>query len=243
MIPHTLFGLSFVERFYSYPELESTNAIAKVIKKKPAKNFFVIQADRQSSDRGHGDQSILSDNNNLLWVSIVTTVDTKSTALFYNRALAMAIHTSLSSLAPGKTISIKWPNHIYCNDRKIGEIDPENHSVFLDVIVLGFWLNVNADPDEFPEILQETETSLFLETGVRQSLSILLRSILSLYHQNTLTEHNEVNRYYSDILYKKGSLVEIAGKNGIFEGVDSDGRFCLLKDGKRIVLSAGSPVF
>ena len=243
MIPHTLSGLSFVERFYSYPELESTNAIAKVIKKKPAKTFFVIQADRQNTGRESGDQSIHSDNNNLLWVSIVTTVDTNNTAVFYNRALAMAIHTSLSNLAPGKKISIKWPNQIYCNDRKIGGINPESHTIFSDVIVLGFWLNVNADPDEFPENLEATETSLFVETGVRQSLSILLRSIIVLYHQNTLAEHNELNRYYSDILYKKGSFVKIAGMNGVFDGVDSDGRFCLLKEGKRILLSAGSPVF
>jgi BirA family biotin operon repressor/biotin-[acetyl-CoA-carboxylase] ligase len=240
MIPHTLSGLSCVERFYSYSELESTNTIAKKMDKKPDKGFFVIQADRLNSG---SDQGSLPDNNSGIWVSIVVVVDNNSCGFVHIRALALAMIAALSDVAPVKKLSIKWPSDIYCNDLRIGGIHPEVHSAFSDVIVLGFGLNINTSKDELPENLQGKSTSLLIELGVRQSLGILLRSILGLYHQNTLADQNCVHREYSDNLYKKGSCVEIAGMRGIFDGVDSDGRFCLFKDGERILLSSGSPVF
>jgi biotin-(acetyl-CoA carboxylase) ligase len=243
MIPHTLSGLSFVERFYSYPELESTNTIAKKMDKKPGKGFFVIQADHLNSGSEQGVIPSLPDSNSGLWVSIVVLVDNNSSVFMHIRALALAIIVALSDLAPGKKFSIKWPGDIYCNDLTIGGICPEVHSIFSDVIVLGFGLNINTSDDELPEILQGKSTSLLIELGVRQSLGILLRSILDRYHQKTLADQNSAHREYSDNLYKKGSCVEIAGMRGFFEGVDSDGRFCLFKDGERILLSSGSPVF
>lgn len=243
MIPHILSGLTCVERFYSYPELGSTNDIAKNMERKPVKGFYVIQADRLSSGSEQGDTTFFPDNNSGLWVSVVTNVDSNNTIFTYNRALVLAIITALSSVAPLKKLSIKWPDEIYCDDLKIGGIHLETHSVFSEVIVLGFGLYINTTRDEFPETLQEVATSLFIETGVRQSPGILLRSILSLYYQNTRSEHKTIHHYYSDNLYKKGKNVEIAGMRGVFEGIDSEGRLCLLKDGESILISSGSAVF
>lgn len=243
MIPHTLSGLSCVERFYSYPELESTSAIAKKIDKKPGKGFFVIQADRLNSGGQQGGSTSFPDKNSGLWVSVVVAVDNNSSMFTHNCALALAIVTALSDVAPGRKFSIKWPGVIYCNDLTIGEIHPEAHSVFSDVIVLGFGLNINTVKDEFPKTWQEKVTSLFIEIGVRQSPGVLLRNILGLYHLKIPADHNDLHCEYCDNLYKKGGCVEIAGMRGIFDGVDSDGHFCLLKDGERILVSSGLPVF
>jgi BirA family biotin operon repressor/biotin-[acetyl-CoA-carboxylase] ligase len=223
--------------------LESTSAIAKNIDKKPGHGFFVIQADRLNSGGEQGNFTSISENNSGLWVSIVVAVDNNSSVFTHNCALALAVVVTLSNVAPGKTFSIKWPGDIYCNDLMIGRIHSEAHSVFSDVIVLGLKLNINTLKDEFPEPLQGKATSLFIETGVRQSSGILLRSILGFYHEKISADHKDTYQKYCDNLCKKGSCVEIAGMRGVFDGVDSDGHFCLLKDGERILIHSGLPVF
>lgn len=102
---------------------------------------------------------------------------------------------------------------------------------------------INTVEDEFSKTLQGDATSLFIETGVRQSLGILLRSIIDIYYKKMSADHSDMHREYCDNLYKKGSWVEIAGMRGTFDGVDSDGHFCLLKDNERILICSGLPVF
>ena len=73
MVPHVLSGLSFIERFYSYPTLPSTNEAAKALRNRPVKGLFCIQADRQTAGRGRRGASFFSDSPGGLWVSLVTT--------------------------------------------------------------------------------------------------------------------------------------------------------------------------
>ena len=60
MIPHALSGLTFIERFYTYPTLASTNEVARKIVQRPRNGLFCIQADRQTEGKGRRGDSFFS---------------------------------------------------------------------------------------------------------------------------------------------------------------------------------------
>src|SRR5258708_23645920 len=73
-----------------------------------------------------------------------------------------------STLFPYTTLfrSIKWPNDVRVEGKKIGGILVERGAG----AVVGIGLNANIDLDAFPEALRETATSLrFLEGPDRKS--------------------------------------------------------------------------
>ena len=65
----------------------------------------------------------------------------------------------------GEDIRIKWPNDIVLNGKKIVGILTEMSAQFdyIDHIVIGIGINVHTT--DFPKELQDTATSLYLETG------------------------------------------------------------------------------
>ena len=243
MIPHALSGLSFVERFYSYPTLESTNETARALSARPRKGIFCIQADRQTSGRGRRGGSFFSDSPGGLWVSLLVPIDSCDAHFTYNRALSLAVAVSLEQCGKEYPIAIKWPNDIYWGDRKICGILLEMHPHYNDVLIIGFGVNVNIESDEFPDDLRTIATSISIETGKKCSLSALLRIILRQYMQLLSGGQEAIHALYVSRLYRKGALIGINGMTGIFSGVASDGRLELINNGIPVLVNSGSPVF
>jgi len=243
MIPHALSGLSFVERFYSYPMLESTNEAARKMKHHPKKGVYCIQADRQTSGKGRRGGSYFSDSTGGLWVSLVVPTNDPARHFIYNRAISLAVALTLEQCGKNLPISIKWPNDIYWGKRKICGILLESHPMFPHVIIIGFGLNVNIPQDEFPEELQNIATSIIIETGQQCSMSALLRTILRHYSVIQAADQEKIHGYYLHRLYGKGQVIGINGITGVFSTVASDGRLKLINNGIPVFMNSGSPVF
>ena len=75
---------------------------------------------------------------------------------------AVALHRMLRKMAPEMQCRLKWPNDLWCNDRKLSgilcECPPANGGS--PAIVLGIGLNVNSTPEDFPPELQNIATSM-----------------------------------------------------------------------------------
>jgi BirA family biotin operon repressor/biotin-[acetyl-CoA-carboxylase] ligase len=74
----------------------------------------------------------------------------------------------------------KWPNDIYSNNKKLGGILSESSikkgkSGFF---VTGIGVNVNMKREDIPENMQETATSIYLETGTMLERGLLIMEIL-----------------------------------------------------------------
>lgn len=243
MIPHALSGLSFVERFYSYPILESTNATACAMKHHPKKGIYCIQADQQISGKGRRGGTYFSNNTGGLWVSLVVPTDDLSQHFMYNRAISLAVALTLEQCGKDLPVSIKWPNDIYWGNRKICGILLEGHPLFSNVIIIGFGLNVNIPKDEFPEELENIATSISIETGQQCSMSALLRTILRHYSVILDADQDKIHGYYLKRLYGKGQRIGINGISGTFSTVVPDGRLKLINNGIPVFVNSGSPVF
>jgi biotin-[acetyl-CoA-carboxylase] ligase BirA-like protein len=243
MIPHALSGLTFIERFYSYPVVASTNDTARSLSQRPKKGLYCIQADQQSAGRGRRGTSFFSDSIGGLWASVVIPMDNIGNHFVHNRALSLAIVLTLEQCGKNLPLTIKWPNDIFWGEKKICGILLENHPKFSDVLIAGFGINVNISRSEFPVELQQIATSVLMETGQKCSLSALLRTILKQYTLCIAADQEKTHTFYVERLYGRGRIIGINGLKGIFTSVAPDGRLKLVNKGIPVLVHSGSPVF
>jgi len=221
-------NLDFVEKYFRFEEIESTNSFAKELKSFPASGLIVIRALKQSGGRGRREKSYFSDNSGGMWVSIVTPVKNISDHFIHNRALSLAVCETLKSIDRqiSEKIKIKWPNDIYCGDRKIAGILLENIPANSNMIIAGLGLNVNMTSIDFPEELRQSATSMLIETGQILPVDLLLESILTAYRRFSQdSDIASIHEQYAENLYKKGSRAIIDHYDeGTFLTVEEDGQ-------------------
>lgn len=239
MIPHALSGLSFVERFYPFPAVGSTNEIARNLDNSPSRGLFVIQADKQTSGRGRRGTPYFSDIGGL-WVSIMVPVNDISTHFNYNRSILLAIFDTIKERFNWAPLAIKWPNDLYWSDKKICGILLENHNRFKNILIVGFGLNVNFQLKHFPPELRSIATSILIESGRSWPPGKLLHRIMELFfkyiHDNPHSAHNR----YLQNLYKTGATVEINQQVGILHSVDINGQLIIIQNGKTVLINNGT---
>ena len=127
--------------------IDSTNDFLKALASKQAvDNFTVVTAEKQTKGKGQmGAKWHSEDGKNLIVSILIKEVLQDHTQIFaLNIVVALSICEALKSFLIPK-ISIKWPNDIMADDKKIAGILIEN-SIKSDgtiVSVVGFGLNVN----------------------------------------------------------------------------------------------------
>ncbi|NLE00259.1 MAG: hypothetical protein GX640_10330, partial [Fibrobacter sp.] len=179
MIPHALSGLEFVERFYTFPSRNSTNAFARTLQKTPGFNkLIVVQADNHPYGFSEETEAVSGS----LTASIIADASNK-TLFFHTRAMFLAIIISIEKIIPHPIpLQILWPDRIYWSDKEICQIKTEKSHINPDFIVLGFSLLVNtANNLLFHNSHQET-TSLQIQTSRQHSASRLLYNIIVSYY-------------------------------------------------------------
>lgn len=227
MIPHALNGLTYVERLYCYTDSERTNQVAKKIKEKPSKGFYVLQSDTLTSG-----YDILNDTRGGFWVSFVVRPKDGYSIAFYKQAAALATQVVLARCIDNKSIQIGWPNEIRCNGKIVGFINGEHFPGEEDVLIIGLELFINVFPDQIKSGFEEQYTTIFVETGSCQTIGTTLRVIVEEFERNIHESANRLNHRFNENLYGRGQNVTIEGKIGALDHVDENGVACLISDGK-----------
>ncbi|MBM4127380.1 MAG: biotin--[acetyl-CoA-carboxylase] ligase [Nitrospira sp.] len=166
-IRSTLATKSLGQQFHLHHELASTNSEALLLAHAGAPHGTVVVTEQQSAGRGRqtrhwhspphvniycsvvvrGIGPVLTLSEWLSWVPLVSAL-----------AVAEAVRTTTSV-----GLSLKWPNDLLFQDRKVGGILCESAHISSDIpiVVIGIGLNVNMAADSFPEDLRHTATSLY----------------------------------------------------------------------------------
>ena len=243
---HDWLALSLPHYFaghYHFESTDSTNDQAKKITNVPENRMVLITASSQTSGRGQRGNSFFSDKLGNIYASIICPIDDIGNHFHYNRSLSLAILNELKHMYQGAPLSIKWPNDIYWNDKKVCGMLLESTPQSLRHIILGVGINVNISVSDFPEDLKTSATSGFIETGTLTNCPELLKNICIAFHNHLNISSSILHRSYCVQLYRKGSPVQINNTTGIFSTVLEDGRFGLQTDTEMIYFSAGSPKF
>ena len=158
------------------------------------------------------------------------------------QALSLAICDFLSPLTSHLSPSIKWPNDIYVDGKKIcGTLISAHISPFtshLSTCICGIGLNVNQR--EFPDWVPNP-TSVSLLTGQRHDLEPLLRQLLACIGRryNELKSGQDPEPEYLDRLLNLGVPARYRYNEeeitATVTGVDPHGRLLLtVSDGRRL---------
>ena len=187
--------------FLGYPlvqlqSVDSTNNLAsQYLKQGKVEEGTVILAVHQTSGRGQGSNTWVSEQGSNLLFSIILKPDflPAHKQFYLSMAVALGIQGDVSGL--GISALIKWPNDIVTNRKKLAGVLIENTilSRNLNSSVIGIGVNVNQliFPSDIPD-----PTSLALEAGHSFDLSDSLKELLS-------SLEVQINKLY------QGNLAEI----------------------------------
>ncbi len=136
------------QRIIRLDQVDSTNSFALgILKGMPVEEGVVVTSARQTRGRGQRGNSWESEPGKNITCSIVLkpTFLEPSMQFELTRVASLAITDVLNDLIPARNVSIKWPNDIYADGKKIAGILIENVLVSnrISYSVIGIGLNVN----------------------------------------------------------------------------------------------------
>ena len=241
------------QKIFYFPELESTNIIAKV-KASPRVEGInegtIIIAERQSAGKGRLGRRWFSPLGGI-WLSIILYPQLSPSYIpRITLMTAVAIVKAMERCAQVKA-QIKWPNDILINEKKVCGILTEM-SAELDVInwvVVGIGINVNVDHREFPEDIQEKIISLqeFLgkEISRVRLAQILLEEFEKYYERLKRREFSSILKEWKLYSHTLGRKIKINLGEKIITGeaidINEEGALILKKeDGELLEIISGT---
>lgn len=197
------------ESYYSYiPSVDSTNRVLKsLLREQELPEGFVLRTDFQESGRGQGSNCWESQKGKNLLVSILLRPEhiVISDQFIISQLTALSILTTLKVLLPeqARAFTLKWPNDIYWNDRKLGGILIENilRGNRISACIIGIGLNINQQ-----EFHSDAPNPVSLQqiTGCNHArmmvLHHLMDQLMKLYHT---TDESVIRDDYFRSLYRR----------------------------------------
>jgi len=175
-------------------DVSSTNTLAITLAESGEPHGTIILADTQTAGRGRLGRSWVSCPHKNIYCSAIF-IDPRlcQYITWIPLMTGLAISEALRQ-EPSITLSLKWPNDILVENKKLGGIlcETTNRTKNPGVIVVGFGVNVNAQSEDFPAALRTAATSLSLETGKVSDRNSILTSILN--HLEKWYDHLAANK-------------------------------------------------
>ncbi len=161
--------------------LQSTNVTAVAFAKEGAPEGTVIVAERQEGGRGRMHR-VWSSPKGGLWFTIILRPQIDPQFVAQVTLLAgVAVVRALRKLYATEEIMIKWPNDLLLNGKKVCGILSEmqlNENGSIDYAIVGIGVNVDLNPQAFPEDLRNTAASLNASFGKNYTCTAVLDNIL-----------------------------------------------------------------
>ncbi len=171
-------------------EIDSTNNYARNLAEQGAMEGEVVIAESQTRGKGRLGRNWVSPAGRNLYLSVIlrpklSPLHAPQITLMSAVALAETIQSFTSCPA-----EIKWPNDILVRGKKVAGILTESSCTVhrLLFVILGIGVNVNFPPEEMPESIRETATSLMTLSGAPVDRTALALQLI-----------RDLNRCYGDL--------------------------------------------
>jgi len=198
-----------------FDDIDSTNVKAKELAQNNIENGSIIIAEKQTLGSGRFNRKWVSPIGGL-WFSLVLRPTIPPTeAPKITQIAAASIYKTLMDLNIISTI--KWPNDILLNDKKLcgilAEMKCDMDSVHY--LILGVGMNINITENDFDESIKPTATSLKIEFNRNFERSKILSEFLNhfeiLYNKFLnnldLSETISICKSHSNIFGKQARLI------------------------------------
>jgi BirA family transcriptional regulator, biotin operon repressor / biotin---[acetyl-CoA-carboxylase] ligase len=221
-------------QIHHYETVSSTNDLLKAMSEAP--EFTVVVADEQTAGRGRRSRSWHSAAGDGLYLSLLLCPRSEKAALsLLSLATAISLAETIREI-PVRGVDIKWPNDLLIHDHKVGGILIEGSSTGAQGARVIVGIGVNLNSKTFPAELEETATSLFLESGrlidAVQFRDALLARIAEWYAIWSAGENTSIIRAWEALSsYARGRMVHVTTDDG-----EMTGETCGLADDGALVL-------
>ena len=238
------------KRVRYFRTVDSTNSEAYRLALMGAKEGEIVLAESQEKGRGRVGRQWFSPAFLNLYLSVILRPNIPPhRASLLTLMAAVATADAIEEYA-GLHPTIKWPNDILLNGRKIAGLLNEIHSETdrIHFVVLGIGVNLNVDRQRFPQMIRDRATSLKEEMGQKIArkafLAILLESLEKWYGIFPKDGGASVLNAWRDRAQIAGKQVKISSFDEVIVGraldVDSEGALLVqMRNGQRKRIVAG----
>jgi BirA family biotin operon repressor/biotin-[acetyl-CoA-carboxylase] ligase len=206
-----------------FETIGSTNDLAAERLAKGAPDLSIIISDEQTTGRGRHGRSWHTPPGAALAFSVILHTPHDSPPWVYAPLGALAVHDALSDF--DLNLSIKWPNDILINRKKVCGILAEANwqGLRLQGVVLGIGVNVN--PEAIPRgDVPFPATSISSETGSPVNRwGVLARILEELITWRSRIGEQAFIKGWEERLAFKGERVMIGEEQGILTGLTNEG--------------------
>lgn len=201
-------------------EVESTNVVVReMINAGQAQEGLLLAANYQTKGRGQQNNNWESETGKNILCSLLLepTFLTVDQQVWFNMAISLSVYDALTFYTKG--VSIKWPNDVYINDKKVAGLLIENtlQGQKIRHSIIGIGLNINQQ--KFNSV---NSSSLGLQANDWFDRNDVLQQILNYikmrYSQLRLNQFDKVNRDYHAVLYGKDEMKKYVADGKVFEG-------------------------
>ena len=184
-----------VKKIFCFTHVDSTNKKAKNLASAGAEEGTVVLAKSQEKGRGRFDRTWESPEGGM-YLSLIVRPNVSPqyvSMLSLGAAFAVAKTIEVYGLHP----TIKWPNDVRVNKKKIAGIllESELNGNALSFVIIGMGINVNNDASSFSSDIRARSTSIMSEVGTSVDYFSFLRTLL--------IQINEVYDWFTQRMYSK----------------------------------------
>ncbi len=199
-----------------FSSTSSTNDIAWSYAKNPDNDGLAVFSEFQNAGRGRrGNQWLSAPRQSLLLSVLLKKTNIKTE--FFTLLCGVALSEVLIAISV-KHVSIKWPNDILVDGKKIAGILVESKN---DKVVLGIGINIHQQPYDFPPEISKAATSLDIQTGKICDRNIIASQTLNLMEKwvkIAQTDKDKVIRKWKSFSSLLGTRVGIEYNNQKYYG-------------------------
>lgn len=214
----------FGKKIIYYEEVDSTNIIAKNLGKELGHHGVLVLANTQKAGRGRMGREWNSPMNQGIWMSLILkpVIDIRNAPMLTLIA-ALAVNKGIRKIT-GLNSSIKWPNDIIINGKKVCGILTEmsTSKEILECIIVGIGINVSNEC--FEEEIKDKATSLKAEgckeIDKNQLINEIMLSMEYFYDIFLETQSlKELIEEYNRFLINRNNTVKIIEREETYTGI------------------------
>lgn len=218
----------FGKKIYAYDSLDSTNDLAKKLASQGAEEGTVISAENQLKGRGRMGRPWVSAPGSGLWFTVVFRPEIKPYhASRLTFVIAVAVCIALRKIT-GLPVSIKWPNDLLLENKKISGILTEMSAEIdqINYVVAGIGVNVNQLEEDFSPEIKKVAGSLAGFSGQKYRRAEILAEILKELEYRYLAFLNDgfpgIVSLWRELSCTLGEEVLVSSREEQFSGVAFD---------------------
>ena len=223
-------------KYIHLEQIDSTNAYLQRQQSEHDIRNWVVSTDEQTAGKGMGSNGWESEVGKNLTFSLALDMGflPAERQFLLSEAVPLGIIEVLNTLLPSEKLSIKWPNDIYFENRKLAGIliNSTIKANMMDISIIGIGLNVNQMkfqdwPTHPISLKMVTGKEYDLKPLLEQIAECILIKVQQLQSTPTSIEKDYLKRLFR---YRTWADYEVEGKvlRLFLTGIDSFGRLQLL---------------